>query len=82
MTSPMLSINAALLLSVEYIDKSKVPVAIFVIDGHVKAARSNGKLYARRVESMSTNLVGVYSPRVDARHVREDLVEFFKGRAV
>lgn len=75
----MLSLNAALTQATEVIDSCKAPVAIFLIAGEIKFAKSTSKLYDRRIEAMSANLVGVYHPGADARCVREDLAVFYRG---
>lgn len=76
--SPMLSLNAALAQSLDAIDRCKTPVAIFLSDGEIKFVKSTSKLFDKKAEAMIGNLVGVYPPRADARHVREDLAEFYR----
>lgn len=77
----MLSLTDAVTVATEVIDSCKAPVAIFLIGGEIKFTKSTSKLYERRMDTMRGNLVGVYRPGADARHVREDLAEFYCGRA-
>jgi hypothetical protein len=76
--SPVLSLNAALAQSLDVIDSCKAPVAIFLKGGEIKFVKSTSKLFGKKTETMISNLVGVYPPRADARHVREDLAEFYQ----
>ena len=77
--SPVLSLNAALAQSLDVIDSCKAPVAIFLKGGEIKFVKSTSKLFGKKTEAMIGNLVGVYPPKADARHVREDLAEFYSA---
>jgi tRNA(His) 5'-end guanylyltransferase len=77
----MLSLNAALTAATEVIDSCATPVAIFLVSGEIKFSNRSSKLFDKRVEELKSNLVGVYQRPSDARHVREDLAEFYKRGA-
>lgn len=75
---PLLLLDVALAQSLDVMDSCKAPVAIFLKSGEIKFVKSTSKLLGKKTEALLGNLVGVYPPRADARHVREDLGEFYR----
>jgi hypothetical protein len=55
------------------IESAKVPLAIFVINGAVKATKVNTNLFAEAFIKMSDKLMGVYNSDVELKWLEDDL---------
>jgi hypothetical protein len=59
------------------IEKARELVALFMVDGRIRATKSTSENYQKTVDRLIGNLIGVYDIGVDARVLRGDLEEFY-----
>lgn len=78
--APVEPLTRALDRAMEAIDGADGEVAIFMVAGEVLSTRRTSQAFDYNVTRLANNLVGVYDIGADARHVREDLGEFYQGR--
>ena len=79
---PALPLGQALEKVMELIDSADCDIAIFMVDGAITSTKKRSEQYGSRLKKLSRNLVGVYNNRTDARWVRADLSEFYRGATV
>lgn len=79
---PALPLGQALEKAMELIDGADCDIAIFMIGGNLSSTKKRSEHYSTRLKKLSCNLVGVYNDRTDARWVRADLSEFYRGATV
>lgn len=81
MKEPVESLSKALDRTMELIGGANEEVAIFMVGGEITSTKRRSQSFENNVERLANNLVGVYNLGADARYVRGDLAEFYKGRA-
>ncbi len=65
--------------AMEMIESSRVRVAVFIVGGAVKCAKSSSPTFDARVKRLASGLVGVYDLGADSRQVYADLGVFYEG---
>lgn len=75
---PILPISQALERAMEMIDGADCDIAIFLVNGALTSTKKRSEQYRTRLMKLSSNLVGVYNAKTDARWVRADLGEFYR----
>lgn len=74
---PVQPIERAYSRAIDYLDRYGAG-ALFMKGGEVRFTRMDAPAFNSQVERLASGLVGVYDLGADARHVKEDLMEFYK----
>jgi hypothetical protein len=78
---PVDPIDVAFGRAMDLIYKNGTACAIFFLGGQIVSTKQSSRSFENNVARLSSGLVGVYDMGVDARHVREDLNEFYREHA-
>lgn len=78
---PIEPLQKAFERAMEAIDRGCEGTAVFMVAGRVRATKKGSPSFERNLRRLRNNVVGVYDLGADARHVRDDLAEFYRDAA-
>jgi hypothetical protein len=75
---PMIPLQVAFDRVMESIDGCDDRVAVFMVGGNLMCTKSSSPSFEGNLDRLGGGIVGVYTIAADARHVLEDLKQFYR----